>query len=383
MGKTYIREGFTQLNGTTDYLGNTVAQAQLLAFNLFNDLLDAGFEIVESDTANTITTATKRVIFRPTLLIDPLIGNAVDQWRIFFEITGNAQIPNVGGGTPANFTVTDTGLNFAVGSPIQIPDLANVSASIYRYPIVVRNFENYLTNEQRQFAGVTAEYPRISSKTPMAYRLTVVERGFALGVWTQVLTEDFGHMSLMCVQRGVGCNGDMIATGQKPLYMVTNVSPNGVSWQGELAGAKNLWMYSIVKEVDTSTQLPGWRVDNNAPSHNGYAAMSNVISNPNEPTGQVLNYFPTRWLTPVTTDTGEYVLIFPFGLCSNRFAFSDEIDLIAVSKADAYQSGQTVPITVYGENREYTAYNSNNQHRVVEGAGGVRMFILTNGPDFT
>jgi hypothetical protein len=96
-----------------------------------------------------------------------------------------------------------------------------------------------------------------------------------------------------------------------------------------------------------------------------------------------MHRLPITWNSnmPVTADTGEYILLFPSGLCTVRFAYSDELDLISISKANAYQSGQAIPITVYGDNRTYTALSSNT---VQYGASAsVRVFFLTGGAEFS
>jgi hypothetical protein len=86
---------------------------------------------------------------------------------------------------------------------------------------------------------------------------------------------------------------------------------------------------------------------------------------------------PNVWEGPVTTDTGEYVLLFPFGLCSGKVAFTEEMDMVAISKGAAYQGIQDVSIDVYGDTRTYTSYNSNLSTQ----KDYVRIFLLTGGGD--
>lgn len=374
--QTFERQGFTHMVADgNDRAGIPLEEAKAFATNLWRDMQTAGFEVVATDTGGTsINKTTKKVLFRPTIAIDPLWGT--DKWHVYFEIGGTAVMTDNAG---QQYAVPDTGLYMVVGSDVQIPgvDTTKFAPGLSYYTYVPPRF-NELTGPQTIVTGATQDYPRLSVKTPMAYRLTVVERGFVIGAWTQAITEDYRHMSVVCIQRGVGCDGTLATTNQKPLYMVTNTTPNNANFSGVLPGPKNLWFYSIVRESDSTVATPAWVTDQNLGSVNTYPFNTNMICDPTEAKGTALNYFPTRWYTPVTTDTGEYILMFPFGLCTNRFAFSDEIDLIAVSKADAYQHGQTVPINVYGEDREYTAYNSNNQSNGVNFDSGTRIFILTN-----
>ncbi|MNK83488.1 hypothetical protein D3C87_1033030 [compost metagenome] len=381
------REGFTvQIapTGSVDDAGNPLTTSQALAFNLWTDMLAGGFQLVEHNGgAGGLREATK-IIMRPSLAVDPLW--ATDKWHVYFEVRGASRAPNplapVGG---TYIYPQNRGLYFRVGSDTQLATIAGMSSSLYEYPLIPDQFY-FLETEQYQLINLDDQNPRISARTPMAYVLTIVERGFVVGLWSQALTEDTRMMGVMCIQRGVGCDGTVSSTGQKPLYMVTNVSATGsgvATGRYGTDGPRNLWFYSIIREADTTQSRPSWQSFTGSQSPgdvNGYKYNTNCISAENEPQGQSLNYFPTRWKTPVTTDTGEYILLFPFGLCTGRFAFSDEIDLIAVSKADAYQHSQSVPVTVYNDARQYTAFNSNNQHMgVVNYDSGIRIFIMTSG----
>jgi hypothetical protein len=110
--------------------------------------------------------------------------------------------------------------------------------------------------------------------------------------------------------------------------------------------------------------------------------QSNVSDNL-ERNGKSMHRIPITWNPnmPVTDDLGNYLLLFPSGFCTTRFAYVDEIDLIAISKASAYQSGQQVPLSVYGDSRTYSALCSNT---VEYGpTASVRVFLLTNGSDFS
>lgn len=106
------------------------------------------------------------------------------------------------------------------------------------------------------------------------------------------------------------------------------------------------------------------------------STLSTEISDPFQNHGSIIYPFPKTWDAPVTTDNDEYVLEFPFGFCTDKLAFTEEMDMIAVSKGMAYQARQEVPITVYGEQRLYTALAINKQDYP---NNPVRLFILTSG----
>lgn len=387
---TFGREGFTHMiNTVPDENGAAIPDSRAFALNVWQDLLSDNnryFTVVETDgTGGTAINDAKRVLLKPTLDLDPLWDT--DQWHVYFEVKGTAIIPNPDG--PGTINIQDRGFFMKVGSAAQLASISTIPASIKEFPLVPSRFWRFY-GEQSSLLGVNVDYPRLSIKFPMAYRLTMVERGFVFASWTQVLTEDMHKMGVMCIQRGVGCDGTINTDGSKPLYMVSNISATGSTLGGSAVtiwtdGPWSAWFGSIIRETDDSTMQPPWTTSSvTSGSIQGYRINTNMIMDPLEAQGNILNYFPTRWEQPVTTDTGEYILLFPFGLCSNRFAYSDEIDLIAVSKADAYQSGQAVPIGVYGEtDRQYTAYNSNNQNTTPVFSGGIRVFLLTGGSTVT
>lgn len=377
---TYKKEGLThQVSIGNDAAGAPLNPNFALMYNIANDMVSNGhFSVVER--SGTALNNSLRVILKPSLAVDPLWND--NPWHIYFEAKGTSIEQN---NTGDDYTVSNRGLFFKIGTPAQLPSLAGIAAGLSEFPIMPSRMNTFGLDQG--FLGVNKDFPRLSVRHPATYRLTIVERGFVLAVWTESITEDFAKMGVICVQRGVGCDGEMVATGQRPLYMVTNISPTGsnlsLNSDFNIDGPRNAWYYNIVREFDTTVPMPPFQtypsnVQGYPSGPNNLYYNSNLISDSREILGQSINYFPNRWYTPVTTDTGEYILLFPFGLCTRRFAFSDEIDLLAVSKADAYQSKQEVPITVYGDARYYTALNSNNQDSTVAYDSGVRAFILND-----
>lgn len=383
--------GLTYMTLGTDEYGNPINENNAFAPMLFKHMLENGFEEVAKD-ASTISES-KKVILRPTLAVDP--NWTTDPWHVYFEVKGTATITN-----PLNpsqlITVQDRGLFMRVGSPTQLPNIAGISTVLPEYPIVPSQYYRLTAAELSSVSGITVNYPRVNINAPMEFKLAIYERGFALIATSTKFLDDMAINSVVCVQRGVSCDGTVSTTGQKPLYLVTNVSATGSrvynsqSSPFNIDGPRVAWFYNVIREADTTAPYPSWTAysGDGSPNitdgsgSNSWPANANVnlnyvptvISDPREILGQTLNYFPTRWFGPVTNDTNEYIMLFPFGLCTDRFAFSEEIDLIAISKADAFQAGQSVPISVYGESRTYTATTSNNVN--VNNDSGIRVFIL-------
>lgn len=123
--------------------------------------------------------------------------------------------------------------------------------------------------------------------------------------------------------------------------------------------------------VSANTLLNGNGVFQNESSF----VFNTEVSDPLSSYGTTMYQVPRTWASPVTTDKGEYVLVFPFGFTSPRVAYIEEMDLVAISKGPAYQGVQPISISVYGQTRTYTALCSNNATQ----SNYVRVFLLTGG----
>lgn len=369
--------------------GNADFNSRSLAYTLWNEMQNHGFKLIATDNSgNTLNSTTTKVIFEPKPEVDPLVSTS--PWRIYMEVYGSASVPGTkvdavtGAETPQNKTVTNTGLRFAVATPDQIPDeMLKISANLPMYPIVPPVAYTPANPVTLTGGGQT---PRAWDSSTMSLAFTSAQRGFAIAAWMNDVLDDMEYMGVVCIQRGVSCGGaiDQGGTGQKPLFMVTNITPvapvNGGQSDKGSPGPHSNWYYQVIREVDTIVAAPTWGSANQQAQDNGYSYLAQTIGDEQERRGNMLYRFPTRWMAPVISDTNQYHLIFPFGLCTSRFAYSEEIDLIAVSKADAYRTGQQVPINVYGESgdRLYTALTSNSKNN--SNSGGIRVFLLASGP---
>lgn len=376
--------------------GNSDFSSRSLATTLWNEMQNHGFKLIATDNAgNTLTGSTTKVIFEPKPEVDPLV--TTNPWRIYMEVYSNNALvpfnkvdtstgPSAGTVTLSANPVTNTGLRFAVASPEQIPDLIeNRVASLPLYPLVPAITYNppVPVNLGDRAGGYP---PRAWDSSTMSLSFTSANRGFAVAAWMNDAQTDMEYCGVFCIQRGVSCGGtvDTGPTGQKPLFLVTNISPIPVGSGGTddkgAAGPHSNWYYQVIREVDTIVAAPPWTNTSPTLNDNGYNYAIQTIGDEQERRGNMLYRFPTRWLAPVISDNNQYHLIFPFGLCSSRFAYSEEIDLIAVSKADAYRTGQQIPINVYGESgdRLYTALTSNSKNN--NNQGGIRIFMLASGP---
>lgn len=413
MGFSVTRTGFTYNNNvlnTTD-----VPVEQCLFLNLVQDFIQNGFILYDSEVVDPKLTSSKPatpdvarlskpitslqlgtvcVILLPTKDIDPHIDD--NPW--FLKITAD-QGPIVPLPQPSTSTSTSTsgygsmymylGLSIAVSKYDPTTEMPKIGS------LIVNNTSPYSIIPTTS-GNKGDSTPRMYLSTPYGYSLTIVNRGFALNVYNQQATDDMKQCGTFCVQRAMTCGGSVVDSGNMPLYLVTNITrimplcyyqtqPDSSS--NTILGPQGEWYYQIIRENNNQSLYPSWTIyDSNYSSdsrNNGgnLVLVDTTIGDTREYTGNVLHRFPTSWNAPVTRDTGEYVLLFPFGLCSRKYAYTDELDLISVSKANAFQFSQEVPVSVYGQDRTYTALNTNNTQ--TGNANGIRVFLYTKGPEIT
>lgn len=410
MGFSISRVSFTYMNNTSG--DSTISSSACLAYTLWNDMLSNGFTLVDSDTYTgsgaslvpAITTKTTIAVLKPGTNVDPLVST--QPWVVVIKLRDGSTWPSFTALQNTNMTTAgiQIGTN-SLGKPIvqSFPntglDIAILPVSPTESAIKVGDAKvtsaTYLPVVPPLTCNAKDPTPRIFPGKPYGYILTIVPRGFALNIYDTTSTENIQLQGTVCVQRAMACGGSYVNTGNTPLYLVTNVSPMYVnstrrSTDGinALPGPQPIWFSQIIREEAIMTSLPLWNYaapdarnsfynDSDAPGDMNTFTTS--ISSTDEYNGRTIHRFPMTWRAPVTSDTGEYILVFPFGICSNRFAYTDELDLIAVSKADAYQSGQNIPLTVYGDKRTYTAMSSNNAQ--YNNNGGIRVFILSESSE--
>ncbi|MFA5491036.1 MAG: hypothetical protein WC284_17795, partial [Candidimonas sp.] len=218
----------------------------------------------------------------------------------------------------------------------------------------------------------------IDLSTPWGYRLSITNRGIGIIAWQQSSPENMDRCGLCVVQRPVDCDGNALVTGKAPVYFLNNFhwgTGTGSSASRVPRNTSVFYVYTV-RESDVESPETVRLISNITSQTAGVQRSVNRIDisagHNQDDSGRVLHGFPMFWQTPVTADTGEYVLVFPVGICTNRFAYVQEMDMIAVSKDEAYQLGQVVPITVYGDDREYTAYSANTE---------IRLFLVSSSVD--
>ena len=419
MGFSVTRLGFTHNNNTTN--NPSIEVADCLYLNMISDLIHNGFTVFDSMTIDSngltsainhaspktdIDTNTVDVVLIPDSTVDPLI--ATNPWclRLTALDSSSMAVYKIAMANWSPIASTDkprptTAFITSATGTTQYPYSGiGISVCAYDPNTSLPYLDSVAVTSATQLVilpplvGVQSSgAPRMSELNPYGYTLTIVNRGLAAAVFSMNQTESIYYTGAISIQRAVSCGGVTNVTGNTPLYLVTNIAGNSmdsasVELDGiaSIRGPQNAWFYQIIRESQVTTPYPSWTIAGKkgqgvTDSTGAGSLQANEISDTNEYLGTYLHRFPSQWNAPVTRDTGEYVLIFPFGMCSNRFAYTDEIDLISVSKANAYQALQAVPVSVYGQDRTYLSLGSNNTQ--LNNSNGIRIFIYTKGTEIT
>lgn len=333
-------------------------------------------------------------------------------------------------------------------------------------PAIIDDFPNMAFN--RDPASKTFLYRKFIDKDfiaadPMAYMISMTERGLAVCVWDERSDEGGNRNSWFVVQRPVHSSdvknssgvvtipaGTTVTTGKAPVHCIYGLSGIntfkpwlseeytrtfiGFPWQivsealdvdGTDAEARaQFWL----KVRDGGTFTTGVDTPNGPHANLEWASLSQSYRTVPKATPYCLRRFVVRekditapYPTPVFVKDGvtidsegvegydysefgaqfgvpadkhtadysaimnakqqvsvgegnKYIVTFPNGLNTSRFAYTHEMDMVAYTSADVVSAGSEIPVPVYGEDRVYIGVNANGPNNT-----GMRVLFLRSG----
>ncbi len=189
-------------------------------------------------------------------------------------------------------------------------------------------------------------YVAASTGVNYGYTLSIADHGVVFYMWENA-TEGKPIYSMFCVQSPVNKDtGDALVDLKSPIFCVysNNNTP---------------MMKFIVNESDVSTPTKSVRAGEDS-------IDSAAIVNEEDQVAVKLD--------------NKYLVTFPNRVNTERFAYSEELDLIAYSSAKVIGEDTVLPITVYGEptERKYRAMKANKENN-----NGMRLLVLQEGSGVT
>jgi hypothetical protein len=220
-------------------------------------------------------------------------------------------------------------------------------------------------------------YPN-KNKSFFNYALTIVQRGFVLSTWRNNKNNTSKSTNL---DGSLATCGNKVLCIQRPVVPTTGIVKNPPDYDtskgkipvfalcidGNLTPGNECQM-SIVRERDINASSP--------------------LYNVSQPGKYTLYGINLNWTHPNILNTNAFVIKIPFGFCTNRYMYPEEMDLVAFTNATNFISYQETDISMYGRTRKYTGtwgnvqfnyLDSNGQRQII---GGSRICLLSNGFDF-
>lgn len=240
---------------------------------------------------------------------------------------------------------TFTGMNFAFGDSGQIALNANSDDVIVQTGTPV-------------FSMMGAQnVPSVSQE--VNYRLTLTDRGFALGIWATSSVNSNAGQSFCVFQRPVNPTlGETAVLGKKPIFAM---------WHGA-DSSDAFFNWGVVREEAVSPSL--------------LIGSTGVVSRYN------MFKISLNWPHPNLYDNNAHVVKFPYGFATRSHLYLDELDLVCMVNAAAFAGSQDVKITMYGEGteRQYKSIWGEVRYGATIGTSaipnivaGARLGILTVG----
>lgn len=337
MSFTIERNGYTSVQR----LGRAVA----------DDLIANGFTLVAVNGSNvgpTPTDATTLYVFQPTAAVDP-----VDlTWRLVMEATdadngylkfwavNELQI------NTDTYTVVRNGETTQSGHMFPNNETDADNAAFLKRNAAMSNWSCY------KVVGVD---PRA---IPLSYRLSISNHGISFFVWAEAFDRAGDCFSWFTVQRPVDRNGAVVTTGKTPLFCV-------FAWAG--GGSTDVALNEDQAAVGSNIQH--------------FVVYESDVNAPTKPIPSCINYPDSKAIINniqqvALAEDNEFVISFPQGICTQRYKYPYELDMIAFTSADVVSQNQQVPITVYGEaqQRNFIGMQANFPNNT-----GMRMLCLIEG----
>lgn len=304
-----------------------------LVVDLVSSLKSNGFEVVNVDGVSTdsITDINNKVSLNATSIVDPLASsqpwslsifyNEQEQWLDFY-VTGRDQVIDATG----DFRIATRKAVSASGRSHLSGKLTK--ESIHQIDTTNGNqrsvsFENW----QLQDSDTQAN--------PMSYQVSIHPHGFTLSIWVESYDSAGDKFFWICCQRMVTKSGTVVTTGKSPLFCV--FSNRGLD-ASQARKDEDVYQF-VVRESDV-----------NAPTFPVSATNDTADSN------RIIN---SKQQVSIREDD-TIVMTFPNGLCTQRYGYIHQLDLIGIISADVLSQSIELEVNPFDEAtaRKYVGMNA-------------------------
>lgn len=193
---------------------------------------------------------------------------------------------------------------------------------------------------------------------PLSLMVVVAKHGISVCLWVEAMDNLGTAFSWFVTQRGVGTDGAPYKTGKAPLWTVYSVGGGGV---GDVDKP-------VVSQTQRISQFVVCEADIHAPTKPSDAASDSPDST------RLMNVHQQVSMT----EDEKFNLSLPRDLCTQRYFYPLELDLVGYSSADVISQYASSNVRMYGEaaDRTYKAMQANALNNK-----GMRLLFLVNAAD--
>jgi hypothetical protein len=318
----------------------------VLVKDLANQLIKDLATVLTLKNPQAADNTTASATFESNVSVDPLY--ATQAWRLRVESDTNEH------------------LMVYVGTSIQLPDDGTVSLmddGVARAGELGSHLAAGAGGDLNVYFFNRAQYQLTQKQSyPMNYRISATNRGVSLMLWETNLEEQAINYSWFALQRPTNnVTGAVLTTGKCPvfcLYAIKRLAKAHGADVADVAAAAPADIINRITVREADIIRPSLPVDADTDTDDSFRSIN-------------------KFQQVSITEDGKYVLSFPNGLHTKRFAYPNyELDMVAYSSADVVSESSVATITAYGEAtpRHYRAMMANSPRNT-----GMRIYQYSDG----
>ncbi|MNK83513.1 hypothetical protein D3C87_1033280 [compost metagenome] len=206
-------------------------------------------------------------------------------------------------------TLPKTGANYN-SMTFTFGDAAQVALNVDSTDVIVQPGTPILT------MMTASNLPSVSQE--VNYRITLTDRGFALGIWATSAVNSSAGQGFCVFQRPVNpTKGETAISGKAPIFAMWHSATSSDAF----------FEWGVVRELDVSPSL--------------YIGTTANVSRYN------MFKVSLNWPHPNLYDNNAHVVKFPYGFATRRHLYLEEMDLMCMVNAAAFAGSQDINITMY------------------------------------
>tara|TARA_B100000214_G_scaffold357534_2_gene317236 strand:+ start:39160 stop:40167 length:1008 start_codon:yes stop_codon:yes gene_type:complete len=334
---------------SSSFLYNGIVTFRDLVIQIASTFKDSGsFEVVRVDDTEpgNIDNIQEKIYLKATSTIDSIVSS--QPWGIVLEFNESEQWMDIYIVTPEQIIVDPSNNNWRIALKKQEDSKSIASGKLTPGSV---HFDSSRESEYRR----TLDYEvwGLAGSDTQAYPFSLcfnqTNHGISVGIWSESADSDGDKFLWFVCQRMVTPAGVPVTTGKSPLFCVFSYNPS--SSDGDAI------QKFVVRESDVNAPtIPVTAVEDTADSNR-------IINNKQQVS---------------IREGNEIVLTFPNGLCTQRYGYDTELDLVGIISSDVLSQSSTLTTNPYSESNErtYQGMTADKQYNA-----GMRVMFWTAGGD--